>query len=355
MAAAVRIEQLTRRFAGNERPSVDGLSLDVARGEVVCLVGPSGCGKSTTLRLVAGLDAPDSGRVLIGERDMARVPPQERDVAMVFQGFALYPHMRVREILAFPLRMRGVRPAERAEAVERTAKLLGIAPLLDRRPAQLSGGEQQRVAMGRAIVRRPQVFLFDEPLSNLDAALRAELRVEIGKLLRNLEATALYVTHDQAEAMTLGDRIAVLNAGRLEQLDTPRIIYERPASTFVASFFGSPPMNLIDAVRDGELVRAGPFVIDPPASEASELVLGVRPEHVKIVAADATDGTSHAKASVLSLEPLGAETHLELDAGGIVLRARVAGLDAPARGQVVTVELETTGVRWFDRATGRAA
>jgi multiple sugar transport system ATP-binding protein len=353
--AGVRIARLTRQFPGNPRPSVDSLDLDVAEGEVVCLVGPSGCGKSTTLRLVAGLDVADSGSIHIGERDMRGVPPQDRDVAMVFQGFALYPHMTVREILAFPLKMRGVKPAERQSAVERTAKLLGIAPLLERRPGQLSGGEQQRVAMGRAIVRQPQVFLFDEPLSNLDAALRAELRVELAKQLRRLEATALYVTHDQAEAMTLGDRIAVLRAGRLEQLDTPRAIYERPASTFVASFFGTPPMNLLNADRDGERVSVGSLALPAPRGSATKLVVGVRPEHVKLVAnGEAPGAAARGQAQVTAVEPLGAESHLELDFEGHSLRTRVHGFSAPEPGASVAFEFDLGDVHWFDRDSGRS-
>jgi multiple sugar transport system ATP-binding protein len=353
--AGVRIARLTRQFPGNPRPSVDSLDLDVAEGEVVCLVGPSGCGKSTTLRLVAGLDVADSGTIHIGERDMRGVPPQDRDVAMVFQGFALYPHMTVREILAFPLKMRGVKPAERQSAVERTAKLLGITPLLERRPGQLSGGEQQRVAMGRAIVRQPQVFLFDEPLSNLDAALRAELRVELAKQLRRLEATALYVTHDQAEAMTLGDRIAVLRAGRIEQLDTPRAIYERPASTFVASFFGTPPMNLLNAERDGERVLVGSLSLPAPRGSATKLVAGVRPEHVKLVANGEAAGTAaRGQAQVTAVEPLGAESHLELDFEGRSLRTRVSGFSAPEPGASVAFEFDHGDVRWFDRDSGRS-
>ena len=354
--AGVRIAKLTRQFPGNPRPSVDALDLDVAEGEVVCLVGPSGCGKSTTLRLVAGLDVADSGTIHIGDRDMRGVPPQDRDVAMVFQGFALYPHMTVREILGFPLKMRGVKPAERAAAVERTAKLLGITPLLERRPGQLSGGEQQRVAMGRAIVRQPQVFLFDEPLSNLDAALRAELRVELAKQLRRLEATALYVTHDQAEAMTLGDRIAVLRAGRLEQLDTPRAIYEHPTTTFVASFFGTPPMNLLNADRDGELAKVGSVALPAPRTAAAKLVVGVRPENIRLVdgGKQAPASAARAQAQVTAVEPLGAESHLELDFEGYALRTRIPGFAAPEPGQNVTFEFDHGDLRWFDRDSGRS-
>jgi multiple sugar transport system ATP-binding protein len=352
MAASVRLERLTRRFPGSDRPAVDAVDLAVAAGEVVALVGPSGCGKSTTLRMVAGLEQPDSGTVLLGDREMTRVPPQERDVAMVFQGFALYPHMKVRDILAFPLRMRGVKSDERARAVERAAEMLGIVRLLDRRPGELSGGEQQRVAMGRAIVRNPQVFLFDEPLSNLDAALRAELRVELGKLLRRLDATALYVTHDQAEAMTLADRIAVLSAGKLEQVDTPRAIYEKPATVFVASFFGVPPMNLLDAELDGQNVRAEGLVVPAPKGVRKRLVLGIRPEHVSVTPAD--EGSAAPTGEITAAEPLGAETHLEVALGESLLRARVAGFDAPAIGERVSVRVDATRIRWFDRESGRA-
>ena len=353
MASPIRIEALTRTYAGNARPAVDHLDLHVGRGEVVSLVGPSGCGKSTTLRMVAGLETPDSGSIRIGDRDMAGVPPQKRDVAMVFQGFALYPHMKVRDILAFPLRMRGVSPSERARAVQSTAEMLSIAALLDRRPGQLSGGEQQRVAMGRAIVRRPEAFLFDEPLSNLDAALRAELRVELGKLLKRLEATAVYVTHDQTEAMTLSDRIAVLRAGRLEQVDTPRRIYEQPATTFVARFFGSPPMNLLEAERDGNLATVGPLRVPAPAS-AGALTLGVRPEHVRVLAEGGGTDSASAPAVVIAREPHGAETFLELELAGHHLRARVSGFDAPEVGKTVQLALEPGRLWYFDRDSGRA-
>ncbi|MBK7582820.1 MAG: ABC transporter ATP-binding protein [Myxococcales bacterium] len=353
MATDVVLEHLSRRFAGSERPAVDDVSLTVEAGEVVSLVGPSGCGKSTTLRMVAGLDFPDSGRVSIGGKDMTRVPPQARDVAMVFQGFALYPHMRVREIMAFPLKMRGVRAAEREATVQKTADLLGIGGLLERRPGQLSGGEQQRVAMGRAIVRKPAVFLFDEPLSNLDAALRAELRVELGKLLRRLEATALYVTHDQAEAMTLSSRIAVVRAGRLEQVDTPRRIYEAPATAFVAGFFGAPPMNLIDATRTGERLRAGAFELAAPADAPAKLILGIRPEHIR-VGVEAEALTMRAPGKISLSEPHGSETHLEVLSESVALRVKVSGFEAPAVGSSVTIGFDRKHVHWFDRETGKA-
>lgn len=328
---------------------MDSVDLEVREGEVVALVGPSGCGKSTTLRMVAGLELPDSGKVRIGDRDMTGVPPQDRDVAMVFQGFALYPHMKVKDILAFPLRMRKVPPDERARAVEQAAEMLGIERLLERRPGQLSGGEQQRVAMGRAIVRKPEVFLFDEPLSNLDAALRAELRVELGRLLRRLGATALYVTHDQAEAMTLADRIALLRDGRIEQVATPRAIYEQPATVFAAGFFGTPPMNLLEVER-GTQSELG---LPAPEGAPERLVAGVRPEHVH-VGADAAGDAVTATATVTAAEPLGAETHLELELGAQRLRARAPGFDAPRPGEQVVIGIEPARVRWFDRDSGRA-
>ena len=247
--ARVSIQGLERHHAGAEAAALSALDLEIEDGELLVLVGPSGCGKSTALRLIAGLDTPDRGRILIGDRDVSFVPPQDRDVAMVFQGYALYPHLRVRDNIAFPLKMRGVPAAERARRVDEAAALLGLAKLLDRKPGELSGGERQRVAMGRAIVRQPQVFLFDEPLSNLDAQLRQEMRSEIKRLHQRLGATIIYVTHDQVEAMTLADRIAVLRGGHVMQYDRPHNIYHRPAADFVAAFIGSPPMNLMDVTR----------------------------------------------------------------------------------------------------------
>lgn len=356
MASSVHLQALTRRFAGASRPAVDDLSLDVQSGEVVSLVGPSGCGKSTTLRMVAGLEVPDSGDVRIADKSVLGVPPQSRDVAMVFQGFALYPHMAVRSILGFPLKMRKVAPPDRDRSVREAAKLLGIDSLLERRPGELSGGEQQRVAMGRALVRNPEVFLFDEPLSNLDAALRAELRVELKKLLGRLEATALYVTHDQVEAMTLSHRIAVLSKGRLEQIDTPRNIYEHPKSLFVAGFFGAPPMNLLDVEveDDGDLL--GGLGVEPPHAKSKRLVLGFRPEVVKIPRDSEPLGRefASAEAKVTAVEPLGAETHLELALENQLFRARVPGFEAPRVGSKVTFGVERGHFRWFDRETGKA-
>lgn len=354
MASSVELDSLIRRFTGASRPAVDSLSLSVAAGEVVSLVGPSGCGKSTTLRMIAGLDRPDAGAIRIGGKDVVALPPQARDVAMVFQGFALYPHMTAREIMEFPLKMRKVPSARREQAVREAAELLNITPLLGRVPGELSGGEQQRVAMGRAIVRQPQVFLFDEPLSNLDAALRSELRVELKKLLGRLEATALYVTHDQVEAMTLSDRICVLNRGKLEQIDSPRRIYEAPKSMFVARFFGSPPMNLLDVtLADGE-GRIGSVRVRLPEATTPELTLGFRPEQVRLTAEADDAGALQGTARVSAVEPLGAETHLELELDGQLFRAKTSGFDAPKVGADAPFLVRRDDLCWFDRKTGSA-
>ena len=352
--ATVALRGLTRHYGSADAPAVRGLDLEVADGEVLVVVGPSGCGKSTTLRLIAGLDVPSSGAILVDGRDVAHVPPQDRDVAMVFQGYALYPHLTVRENIAFPLKMRGMARADRARKAEETAELLGLGKLLDRRPGELSGGERQRVAMGRAIVRQPKVFLFDEPLSNLDAALRAELRVELAALVRRFGTTSLYVTHDQVEAMTLGDRIAVLERGVLQQIGSPREIYEDPENEFVASFLGAPPMNIVPLERDG--VRAKGHGLDIPVPAAitpAKLKVGFRPEHVALVAPGATAAGVHLDASVVATEPLGAETFVYLDAGGERVRARVRGFEAPARGAAVRATVNTAHLHWFDAETGK--
>ena len=349
---AISLRGLTRRFGG-DTAALSGLSLDVAEGELLVLVGPSGCGKSTALRLIAGLDRPDAGEIRIGGRDVAAVPPQDRDVAMVFQGYALYPHMTAREIMAFPLKMRGIAAAERDKRVEETAAVLGLTKLLGRRPAELSGGERQRVAMGRAIVRSPKVFLFDEPLSNLDAALRAELRVELAALVRRFKTTAIYVTHDQVEAMTMGDRIAVLRAGVLQQVGAPRAIYEEPASLFVAGFLGTPPMNQMELAREGDhYIKPGISIPAPPGLDRARAIAGVRPERLHIQSGEGGESTISIDAKVVVAEPLGAETYLYLDASGTALRARAPGFDAPARGEAVRLSLDPRAVLWFDAETG---
>jgi len=346
--AEVELREVTRHFEGAPAPAVKGLSLRIQSGELMVVVGPSGCGKSTALRMVAGLDEPDRGDLAIGGVSMKGVPPQDRDVAMVFQGYALYPHMKVRDIIGFPLKMRKTPKDQRDRAVAEAAELLSITRLLDRRPHELSGGERQRVAMGRAIVRKPKVFLFDEPLSNLDAALRGDIRVEIGALVDRLGATTLYVTHDHVEAMTLGDRIAIMRAGELEQVGTPREVYETPATAFVASFLGSPSMNLSPARREGDEVVAHGIRLklqgDAPSDE--ELLIGVRPEHVR-VGDDAPSKHVRLTARVTAVEPLGAETFVHFDAGGATLRARLPGFDAPSRGDDVPLHFAPEHVHAF--------
>jgi multiple sugar transport system ATP-binding protein len=352
--ASVTLERLVRHHPGAAAPALRGLDLAVEDGELLVVVGPSGCGKSTALRLIAGLDEPDSGRVRIGDRDVAGVPPQDRDVAMVFQGYALYPHLTVRDNVAFPLRMRNVTRTERERRVLEAAEMLGLTKLLDRLPSELSGGERQRVAMGRAIVREPKVFLFDEPLSNLDAALRAELRVDLAALVRKVGTTSIYVTHDQVEAMTMGDRIAVMRVGELEQLGTPREVYESPATTYVASFLGSPPINLVETTpADGKLRAPG---LDLPVPEGApklpeRVVVGIRPEHVQV--GPKADGAWSAQARVTVVEPLGPETILHADVGGTALRARVLGMSDVARGDAIRISADPRVALLFDAATGR--
>ncbi len=313
----VSLQGLVKKFAQGNHLALKDVSLDVEAGEFVALVGPSGCGKSTTLRILAGLEEADAGDILLGGVRVNDVPPDQRDIAMVFQGYALYPTMTVRENMGFPLRMRKVKAAEAKERIEKAATLLKIGKLLDRRPHQLSGGERQRVAMGRAIVRNPRVFLFDEPLSNLDAALRTELRVEIAELVRKLGRTAIYVTHDQAEAMTMADRIAVMNQGIVQSYATPRDTYERPATAFVAGFLGNPRMNLLDASVQGRMVRASPFAFEWNGADTVKKV-GLRPEELGL----ADRGI---EAKVIGLEPLGAETHVRVEANGQILVLRVRG------------------------------
>jgi len=286
--ANVRLEGVRKIYQDGGHVAVHGVDLVVSDGEFVVLVGPSGCGKSTTLRMIAGLESITAGRLFIGDRLVNDVPPKDRDIAMVFQNYALYPHMTVRENLAFALQLRKLPAAEIERRVQLAASTLGLDEVLDRKPRQLSGGQRQRVAVGRAIVREPAVFLFDEPLSNLDAKLRVQTRREIAKLHRDLGATMIYVTHDQVEAMTLGDRIVVMNAGRVQQVDTPLALYDRPANRFVAGFIGSPAMNFVEGTvsdRRAFTARGDAFVIPVGALAAQiapgrQLVMGVRPEDI---------------------------------------------------------------------------
>ena len=335
---------------------VHDIDLDVRRGEFMVLVGPSGCGKSTTLRMIAGLEDITDGQLLIGDRDVTDQPPADRGVAMVFQSYALYPHMTVAENMGFALRVGGMKRAAVDAAVQAAAETLQLGPLLQRKPRELSGGQRQRVAIGRAIVRRPEIFLFDEPLSNLDAALRNQMRFELARLHRTLGATIVYVTHDQVEAMTLGERIAVFNAGRIEQVGAPMALYERPATRFVAGFLGSPRMNFLDVrlIADAtgrcsaELAGGiGLAVPKAPAFEASRAVaLGVRPEHWQRVDAGGV------RAQVEMIEQLGDSgvAHLRLDGPGDIVTFKIhdasrAGL---AIGQRVRLAPDFERALWFD-------
>ena len=356
MTIEVELDNVTKRYEEGDGAALRGISLAVQKGELVVVVGPSGCGKSTTLRIVAGLEEADGGVVRIGGKSMAGVAPQDRDVAMVFQGYALYPTMTVRENMEFPLKMRKVDPAERKKRADEAAELLELGRLMDRLPSELSGGERQRVAMGRAIVRRPRVFLFDEPLSNLDAALRQELRVEIGVLVRELGVTAIYVTHDQVEAMTLADRICIMRKGEIQQVAPPRKIYEEPATSFVATFVGAPKMNVLEGRVEGGTITCGPFVLAAPTGKRlpDRVLVGVRPEDVRLVE-PSDDGAT--KLEVTVAEPLGAETNFVLRAGDSELRARAPGFDPRPKGSSIHVSLVRAPLHVFeaDEGGGRIA
>ncbi len=339
------------------------IDLSLADGEMLVIVGASGCGKSTLLRIVAGLEQPTKGRVLLDGRDITDLDPSARDAAMVFQNYALYPHMSVFDNMAYGLRIRGLSRADIRRRVDEAAALLGLDALLARKPRQLSGGQRQRVAMGRAIVREPKLFLFDEPLSNLDAKLRVQMRAEIRRLQRRLKVTSLYVTHDQTEAMTLGDRLLVLHQGRPAQFASPMEVFERPADTYVAGFIGAPAMNFLPAELTGDgttaLLAAGPVVpisgkpIAGPADRA--LTIGVRPEHIVLNGAPSPGGGAAALHLRVDLvEPLGSETlvHGRLDGNeGQDLVVRVPG-PAPA-GEILPLHLMSGHLHVFDRATGR--
>ncbi len=309
-----------KTYPGGERPAVDGFSLKIADGEFLVLVGPSGCGKSTTLRMVAGLELPTAGKIEIGGKDVTFLAPKDRDIAMVFQNYALYPHMTVKENLSFALKLRKVPKREIEERVGAVAGTLGLTPYLKRLPKALSGGQRQRVALGRAIVREPAVFLFDEPLSNLDAKMRVEMRAEIIRLHAKLGATMIYVTHDQTEAMTMGERIVVMNEGKIQQVAPPLDIYLKPANTFVAGFMGTPPMNLF-----------------PPGTILEGKICGLRPEHISL-----GRGEGGLEAKVDFLEPLGSETliHAILEKSQFRAVARVQGFSGLKPGEKVFVKAD---------------
>ncbi|WP_370971135.1 ABC transporter ATP-binding protein [Amycolatopsis sp. cg9] len=341
--ATVSFRDATRFYAGVDRPAVDGFDLDVEDGEFLVLVGPSGCGKSTTLRMLAGLEGVDDGSIHIGDRDVTELAPKDRDIAMVFQNYALYPHMTVGDNIGFHLKLAKLPKAERERRVREAAALLDLTEYLDRKPAKLSGGQRQRVAMGRAIVREPSVFLMDEPLSNLDAKLRVQTRTQIASLQRRLGITTLYVTHDQVEAMTMGDRVAVLRDGVLQQCDTPIGLFSRPANVFVAGFIGSPAMNLLETAVDEASVPLTPA--QRSALTGPRLVVGVRPEGWTL-------GEGGHEAVVEVVEELGSDQYLYCRAGEQVLTVRTPGMAPWRRGEPITLSPKPDAVHLFDAATG---
>ena len=372
--ARVKLEGIRKTYQDSV-VAVHGVDLDVADGEFVVLVGPSGCGKSTTLRMIAGLESITGGKLFIGDRIVNDVPPKNRDIAMVFQSYALYPHMTVRENLAFALKLRGTPKSAIEKRVQQAAAILGISDFLDRTPRQLSGGQRQRVALGRAIVREPRVFLFDEPLSNLDAQLRVQMRREIAHLHQELNATMIYVTHDQVEAMTLGDRIVVMNKGYVQQIDTPMNLYDHPRNKFVAGFIGSPAMNFVDGrIVGGEplqfVAEGDAFTFDVPPSLAERvhgienrpLTLGIRPEDVSVAieggptlfAGESTivHPPITAPARLDLVEALGNEVFIYASVGSYVITARIAPRPLPKLGDPIVLAFDTAKSHLFDRETG---
>ena len=370
--ATVTFDKATRIYPGNDKPSVDQLDLKIEDGEFLVLVGPSGCGKSTSLRMLAGLEDVNAGRIFIGDKDVTDVPPKNRDIAMVFQNYALYPHMTVRENMGFALKIAGTPKEEINRRVDEAAKILDLEPYLDRKPKALSGGQRQRVAMGRAIVRKPQVFLMDEPLSNLDAKLRVQTRTQIASLQRELGVTTVYVTHDQTEALTMGDRIAVLNNGLLQQVGTPQEMYERPANDFVAGFIGSPAMNLGKFDVEGGVEILGPARV--PLSQATldaltpedggKITIGFRPEGLELVSSEVENTIP---IEVDFVEELGSDAYIYGHLAGAdaahglgsseegsakQLIVRVAPRTAPGRGGVVHARILPGQQHNFSASTG---
>ena len=370
--ATVTFENATRIYPGNDRPSVDALNLEIADGEFLVLVGPSGCGKSTSLRMLAGLEDVNAGRILIGDRDVTDVQPKDRDIAMVFQNYALYPHMTVHDNMGFALKIAGTPKAEIDKRVRDAAKILGLTEYLDRKPKALSGGQRQRVAMGRAIVRKPKVFLMDAPLSNLDAKLRVQTRTQIASLQRSLGVTTVYVTHDQTEALTMGDRIAVLKDGVLQQVGTPREMYDHPANEFVAGFIGSPAMNLGQFTVKGDVATVGAAKIQLSKAtldaitpeDGGKVTIGFRPESLDVVSAQ----DEHSIPVRLSfVEELGSDAYIygELvgaedseaklgsgeDSSQIIVR--VPPRTAPEPGETVYVRIRPGQEHIFSASTGK--
>jgi multiple sugar transport system ATP-binding protein len=371
--AKVSVQNVSKVYPaekGRAVTAVNNVSLEVQDREFVVLVGPSGCGKSTTLRMIAGLEEISKGDIFIGERRVNDVPPKDRDIAMVFQNYALYPHMSVYDNLAFGLKLRKYPKAEIKKRVMDAAGILGIEELLERRPKALSGGQRQRVAVGRAIVRQPKVFLFDEPLSNLDAKMRVQMRTEITKLHQRLQATMIYVTHDQIEAMTMGDRIVVMNDGIVQQIDTPLALYQQPINLFVAGFLGSPPMNFINGILKEERealffseIQAGSIQVRLSSAERSgarefagkPVLFGIRPEDIELARFAPSDGTTGSFPAIVDIvEPMGAETNLYLQTGAhtVVCRSQRA-LDHREAGHRLQFEINLKKTHLFDPESGQ--
>jgi multiple sugar transport system ATP-binding protein len=358
--ASITFDHASRRYPGAAHPAVDALNLDIADGEFLVLVGPSGCGKSTSLRMLAGLEEVTDGTIRFGDRDVTHIPPKDRDIAMVFQNYALYPHMSVADNMGFALKIAGMARVEIRSRVEDAAKILDLTPYLDRKPKALSGGQRRRVAMGRAIVRQPQCFLMDEPLSNLDAKLRVQTRTQIAALQRRLGVTTVYVTHDQVEAMTMGDRVALLKDGLLQQVDTPRRLYDRPGNTFVAGFIGSPAMSLVQVTLTDDGARLGEHTVPIPRAARAELAargartatLGFRPESVEVV----DDGFPF---EVMVVEELGSDAYaygnLHLGDGVTDDKMFIARVDArrpPAKGETIHLRIRKSEEHVFHPDSG---
>ncbi len=355
--ATVSFKKAQRWYPGADVPAVPGLDLEINDGEFMVLVGPSGCGKSTSLRMLAGLEEVNEGQIFIGDRDVTHIPPKDRDIAMVFQNYALYPHMTVADNMAFALKMAKVPTEERDKRVKEAARILGLEEFLERKPKALSGGQRQRVAMGRAIVRNPQVFCMDEPLSNLDAKMRVQTRTDIAKLQSDLGVTTVYVTHDQVEAMTMGDRVAVMKLGELQQVDTPLNLYDKPANLFVAGFIGSPQMNLLEATAVEGKAQIGKYhvPVDPTSEQkmSGNITVGVRPEAWRLVSAE--EGGLPIKVTVV--EELGADgfvygnSDVEGVPGNVIVRVSQAR-DSVHKGDTIHVTTDPKNVHVFDTDSG---
>lgn len=355
----VTIENLSKKFGAV--PAVENLNLDIREGEFVALLGPSGCGKTTTLLMLAGIYKPSGGYIRFGERIVNQVPPRDRNIGMVFQSYALYPHMTVFGNIAYPLKLKNMPKKAQQERVQRIADIMGIGDLLDRRPGQLSGGQQQRVALGRALVKEPDVLLFDEPLSNLDARLRLSMRGEIKHLQKSLGITSIYVTHDQVEAMTMADRIAVMNKGRLQAFDAPEDLYNRPKTLFIAGFVGNPPMNFIDVtikrINGHYIAQSGSLQLDIPAERAekaaehSKVKLGIRPEDITPIDGDEPGAI---KGEVYVVEPLGRDDVLDVRIGAQSIFTLADPERRTRHGDIVNLRFNTAEAQFFDPETGRS-